>query len=71
MDDAETFLLLTDLRLMNDRLEEQIVIISDTAFNQNISPYELRLPDGRWALADLLCAKASVLATLVTLKGEE
>lgn len=71
MDQHDENFLMLDLEMMITRLQEQIETIEAVAIKRGIPPLELQLPDGRWALSDLLCAKANVMAAYATLKGEK
>lgn len=48
-----------------EMIEIAITDVSTEAANMKIQPHMLRLPDGRWALQDLLQAKVQALHTLV------
>jgi len=47
------------MQLVED-LDKQIEVIKEEAFARGLKPEELRLPDGRWALTELLVTKAQV-----------
>jgi len=49
-------------------LDKQISVISIEGDKVGIDPVEVRTPDGGWALAPLLSAKALALHALVTVK---
>ena len=69
--ELNTETLLDELQELLGELDQQIEVITKQAKRMDCSPYAMKNPDGSWALANLLSAKAQLLSTYVLLRAKQ